>query len=53
MADSKDLFEQAKQHIPGGVNSPVRAYGSVGMTPRFIRRAAGDRIWDEERPGVH
>ena len=48
MADSKALFEQAKQHIPGGVNSPVRAFGSVGMTPRFIRRAAGDRIWDEE-----
>ena len=48
MADSKALFEQAKKHIPGGVNSPVRAFGSVGMTPRFIRRAAGDRIWDEE-----
>ena len=48
MADSKTLFEQAKAHIPGGVNSPVRAFGSVGMTPRFIRRAAGDRIWDEE-----
>ena len=45
---SESLFERAKAVIPGGVNSPVRAYGSVGMTPRFITRAAGDRIWDEE-----
>lgn len=43
---SKELFEQAKQVIPGGVNSPVRAYGSVGMTPRFIQSAKGDRIFD-------
>ena len=45
---SESLFERAKAVIPGGVNSPVRAFGSVGMTPRFITRAAGDRIWDEE-----
>ncbi len=32
--------------IPGGVNSPVRAYGSVGETPRFIERAKGCRVWD-------
>lgn len=43
---SKELFEQAKKHIPGGVNSPVRAYGSVGRIPRFIASAKGDRIVD-------
>lgn len=43
---SKILFERAKKHIPGGVNSPVRAYGSVGRTPRFIASAKGDRIVD-------
>lgn len=48
MSTSDVLFERAKAVIPGGVNSPVRAFGSVGMTPRFITRAAGDRIWDEE-----
>ena len=48
MGASEALFERAKQHIPGGVNSPVRAFGSVNMTPRFICRASGDRIWDEE-----
>lgn len=48
MSISDRLFERAKAVIPGGVNSPVRAFGSVGMNPRFIARAAGDRIWDEE-----
>ena len=48
MAGSQELFERAKQRIPGGVNSPVRAFGSVGMTPRFIQKALGDRIWDME-----
>lgn len=43
---SKELFEAAKKHIPGGVNSPVRAFGSVGRTPRFIASAKGDRITD-------
>lgn len=43
---STKLFERAKQHIPGGVNSPVRAFGSVGLTPRFIAAAQGDRIVD-------
>lgn len=43
---SKTLFERAKKHIPGGVNSPVRTYGSVGKTPRFIASAKGDRIVD-------
>lgn len=43
---SKELFDKAKKLMPGGVNSPVRAFGSVGMTPRFIKSAAGDRITD-------
>lgn len=43
---SKELFEAAKRHIPGGVNSPVRAFGSVGRTPRFIASAHGSRILD-------
>lgn len=43
---SGELFERAKKRIPGGVNSPVRAFGSVGRTPRFIRSAKGDRITD-------
>ena len=43
---SKELFEKAKKIIPGGVNSPVRAFGSVGLTPRFIKSAKGDRITD-------
>ncbi len=43
---SKVLFEEAKKYIPGGVNSPVRAFKSVGGTPRFIERAKGSHIWD-------
>lgn len=43
---SEKLFEQSKKYIPGGVNSPVRAFGSVGMTPRFIESARGARIRD-------
>lgn len=43
---SEQLFEAAKKYIPGGVNSPVRAFGSVGRTPRFIASARGDRIVD-------
>ena len=43
---SRQLFEAAKEHIPGGVNSPVRAFGAVGRTPRFIASAKGDRIVD-------
>jgi glutamate-1-semialdehyde 2,1-aminomutase len=44
----EDWFAEAKKIIPGGVNSPVRAFGSVGGTPRFIREASGSRITDEE-----
>ncbi len=43
---SGELFERAKLHIPGGVNSPVRAYGAVGRIPRFIESAKGARITD-------
>jgi glutamate-1-semialdehyde 2,1-aminomutase len=40
------LFERAKRVIPGGVNSPVRAFKAVGGTPRFIKRAQGAYFWD-------
>ena len=43
---SEQLFERAKRSIPGGVNSPVRAYRSVGGTPPFIARGQGCRLWD-------
>jgi glutamate-1-semialdehyde 2,1-aminomutase len=43
-----ELFEMAKKVIPGGVNSPVRAFGKVGGTPRFIERAQGAYIYDSE-----
>ncbi len=43
---SSKLFEAAKQVIPGGVNSPVRAFRNVGGEPFFVRRAKGCRIWD-------
>src|SRR6187549_750081 len=42
------LFEQAKRYIPGGVNSPVRAFGYVGGTPIFIQRAAGPYVYSED-----
>ena len=45
---SNQLFEQAKQHIPGGVNSPVRAFKSVGGNPIFIKKAAGSYLFDED-----
>ncbi len=47
-AKSESLFEQAKQIIPGGVNSPVRAFRSVGGVPRFIERGEGAYIWDAD-----
>lgn len=43
---SKKAFEAAKKRIPGGVNSPVRAFKSVGLTPLYVDRAAGSRIYD-------
>jgi glutamate-1-semialdehyde 2,1-aminomutase len=47
-ARSQALLERARQVIPGGVNSPVRAFRSVGGTPPFITRARGSRIYDED-----
>ena len=46
--NARNLFLQAKQVIPGGVNSPVRAFQAVGGTPIFIRGAAGSRVVDED-----
>src|SRR5919202_302083 len=43
---SHELFTRAKRRIPGGVNSPVRAFRSVGGEPFFVDRAAGAHIWD-------
>jgi len=48
MSRNLELFERAKAHIPGGVNSPVRAFGSVGGTPRFVARANGAHFWDAD-----
>ncbi|MBR7059903.1 MAG: glutamate-1-semialdehyde 2,1-aminomutase [Neisseriaceae bacterium] len=48
MNRNETLFEDAKKFIPGGVNSPVRAFGSVGGVPRFIRCAKGACVWDED-----
>ncbi|OQX15190.1 MAG: glutamate-1-semialdehyde-2,1-aminomutase [Thiothrix lacustris] len=48
MTRSETLFEQAKHSIPGGVNSPVRAFRSVGGSPRFIARAQGAYMWDAD-----
>ena len=45
---SEALFSKAQALLPGGVNSPVRAYKAVGGTPRFIARADGARVWDED-----
>ena len=46
MTFSKKLFEEALDLFPGGVNSPVRAFGAVGGTPPFIAKASGAKIWD-------
>ncbi|MEJ2502834.1 MAG: glutamate-1-semialdehyde 2,1-aminomutase [Gemmatimonadota bacterium] len=46
--ESERLFGDARGLIPGGVNSPVRAFGSVGGTPVFFRRAQGARMWDAD-----
>jgi glutamate-1-semialdehyde 2,1-aminomutase len=46
MRDSKSLFEAASRVIPGGVNSPVRAFRGVGGEPFFVARGEGARIWD-------
>ncbi|MDC7713187.1 glutamate-1-semialdehyde 2,1-aminomutase [Vogesella sp. LYT5W] len=48
MSRNLELFERGKQVIPGGVNSPVRAFGQVGGTPRFVKRAEGAYFWDAD-----
>jgi glutamate-1-semialdehyde 2,1-aminomutase len=48
MSRSHELFERAQQHIPGGVNSPVRAFKGVGGDPIFIERAQGAHVYDAD-----
>ncbi len=48
MNRSEQLFQEAQKFIPGGVNSPVRAFRGVGGTPRFIEKGKGPFIWDVE-----
>ncbi len=48
MSTNEELFARAQRVIPGGVNSPVRAFRAVGGTPRFIQRGHGAYIWDAE-----
>ncbi|MDO4478428.1 MAG: glutamate-1-semialdehyde 2,1-aminomutase [Lachnospiraceae bacterium] len=48
MTRSEAIFEMAREVIPGGVNSPVRAFGSIGTNPPFIRKADKSRMWDED-----
>ncbi|HNM32670.1 MAG TPA: aminotransferase class III-fold pyridoxal phosphate-dependent enzyme, partial [Chitinophagales bacterium] len=47
-SNSQQLFETAKNLMPGGVNSPVRAFRSVGGTPVFMKKGKGAHIWDED-----
>ncbi|WP_334143640.1 glutamate-1-semialdehyde 2,1-aminomutase [Rhabdothermincola sp.] len=48
MASNAELFDRACRVIPGGVSSPVRAFGSVGGTPYFVHKAEGPHVWDVE-----
>lgn len=48
MTNSEKIFAEAVNYIPGGVNSPVRAFGSIGSTPRMIKRADGSKLYDED-----
>src|SRR5688500_12145539 len=48
MPSNEELFQRAQRVIPGGVNSPVRAFRSVGGTPYFVARAEGAHVWDVE-----
>ncbi len=45
---SESLFDEAKKYIPGGVNSPVRAFSAVGGDPVFLARGAGSHVWDSD-----
>ena len=46
--NNHELFQRAQRVLPGGVNSPVRAFGSVGGTPYFVERGLGARVWDAD-----
>ena len=48
ISKSKELFERAQASIPGGVNSPVRAFKSVGGTPIFLKNAKGAYLFDAD-----
>ncbi|HSP05218.1 MAG TPA: glutamate-1-semialdehyde 2,1-aminomutase [Acidimicrobiales bacterium] len=48
MTTNEELYAQAEARIPGGVNSPIRAFRAVGGTPYFVERAEGPRVWDVE-----
>jgi glutamate-1-semialdehyde 2,1-aminomutase len=48
MSQSEKLFNRAQQVIPGGVNSPVRAFRAVGGKPLFIQRGQGSHVWDAD-----
>ncbi|HQR03833.1 MAG: glutamate-1-semialdehyde 2,1-aminomutase [Proteobacteria bacterium] len=48
MSRNDELFQRAQRHIPGGVNSPVRAFRSVGGTPRFFTHGEGAHVWDAD-----
>jgi glutamate-1-semialdehyde 2,1-aminomutase len=48
MTTNEELYARAEAHIPGGVNSPIRAFRAVGGTPYFVERAEGPRVWDVE-----
>jgi len=48
MSQNKTLFERSQKVIPGGVNSPVRAFKSVGGTPIFFKKGFGSKLWDED-----
>ena len=48
MSNNQTLFDRAQRTIPGGVTSPVRAFRSVGGTPRFIERAQGPYFGDAD-----
>ncbi len=45
---SDELFTEAQRHLPGGVDSPVRAFKAVGVNPLFVQRGSGSRVWDED-----
>ena len=48
MSQNQTLFERSQKVIPGGVNSPVRAFKSVGGTPIFFKKGLGSKLWDED-----